>query len=70
MKVWFNRVEAGYGGGLAVVAANSAEEAHGTLAKVDSFLLEWYKFENWECSDNVTADTEIPYIIAEDHYVE
>ena len=31
MDVYVNKVSAPYGGGLAVVAANSIEEAHGTL---------------------------------------
>lgn len=70
MKLWINRCTygGGYSGGLAIVAANSAEEAHGVLIKHDSFYKDWYEANNWECIENAYVDTEEPYFIAEDSH--
>lgn len=62
MKVWMNKRTGGYSGGLALVAANSAKEAHETLCKAqpdeiwgrtleghwaEPFTKECFKVEHW-----------------------
>lgn len=68
MKLWINRAKGGYCGGLAVVAANSAEEAHGVLLMYSEFYEEWYDINNWECVENAYVNTEKSYLIAEDSH--
>lgn len=68
MKLWINRAKGGYCGGLTIVAANSAEEAHGVLSKASEFYTDWYDVNNWECIENAYVDTEEPYFIAEDSH--
>lgn len=79
MDVYVNKVSAPYGGGLAVVAANSAEEAHGTLLSrykdvKDKWLNDWYadiyKSETWKRLGGVHVDSDVPYVLEESHYVE
>lgn len=65
MKLWINSAKGGYCGGLAIVAANSAEKAHGVLLKHNEFYKDWYDINNWECIENAYVDTEKPYFIAE-----
>lgn len=69
MKLWINRARGGHCGGLAIVAANTQEEAHGTLLK-DEYIAfsDYYSFDNWECIENATIDATEPYIIAEDSH--
>lgn len=80
MKVFVNKARGGYCGGLAVVAANSPEEAHGTLMSrynddptktwYHSYYEDIYKSENWVVLDNVQANVDNPQVLAEDSYVE
>lgn len=41
MKVWINKYIGGYGGGMIIVAANSADEAHKTFHKDENFRWMW-----------------------------
>lgn len=70
MKLWINRCtyKGGYSGGLAIVAANSAEEAHGVLLKYNEFYRDWYEIDNWECVETAYVNTKEPYFIAEDSH--
>lgn len=80
MKVFINKVVGSYCGGLAIVAADSKEEAHRTLiSKYDnepnkqwlrSYYDDIYKSDNWQLVEGVKADTDLPYVIAEDSYCE
>lgn len=70
MKVYINHRTGVYSGGLIVVAANSPEEAHGTMFKdlhceYDSMQ---YKFENWEELQGVSYDGDKPKVLAEGGY--
>lgn len=76
MKVWMcKRADFGFGGysgGLAVVAANSIEEAFKTffLHKEYSWKKDYYPFERWfECKE-LTANVDKPCVIMEDGYTE
>lgn len=76
MKVFINKATGPYCGGLAVVAAASKEEAHETLMsryKDDPYKQWWpshygdiYTIDNWQLVEGVQADTDLPYVIAED----
>lgn len=66
MKVWINKATGGHVGGLAIVAARSAEEAHGTLMAKDYSYEYWYKFDGWEEIPILEANTDAPCFIAED----
>lgn len=49
MKVWINKRTGGYSGGLLLVAANSAQEAHELCLnseKMEHFYWEWYYGED------------------------
>lgn len=81
MKVWMCKRSKGYSGGLAVVAANSKEEAIKTffnneefcyLANViDGELRVWeYQPEDWFECEILTANVDKPCIIMEDGYTE
>lgn len=79
MDVYVNKVTAPYGGGLAIVASNSVEEAHGTLLSrykdvKDKWLNDWYadiyKPETWKRLGGVRVDSDVPYVLEESHYVE
>ena len=79
MDVYVNKVTAPYGGGLAVVAANSAEEAHGTLLSrykdvkdkwLNDCYADIYKPEIWKRLGGVRVDSDVPYVLEESHYVE
>lgn len=78
MTVFTNRAVGRYCGGLAVVAANSVEEAHETLLSrydnepykqwVRSYYDDIYKSDNWQLVEGVIANTDLPYVIAEENY--
>ena len=68
MKLWINRAKGEYCGGLAVIAADSVEEAHSVLLMYSQFYGEWYDVNNWECVENAYINTEKPYLIAEDSH--
>ena len=79
MDVYVNKVTVPYGGGLAVVAANSVEEAHGTLLSrykdsKNKWLNNWYTNiympETWKRLSGVHVDSDVPYVLEESHYVE
>ena len=81
MKVWMCKRQGGYSGGLAVVAANSKEEAITTffsdenysymVSEFDGGIYFWeYKPEDWfECKELV-ANVDKPCVIMEDGYTE
>lgn len=75
MKVWMcTRTDnfGWYSGGLAVVAANSREEAFKTfyLHGEYSWKAYYYPFERWfECKE-LTANVDKPCVIMEDGYTE
>lgn len=58
-----------YGGGLAVVAANSIYEAYGALCD-NKFNANYYDIEHSKLLDNVSADVNEPKVLAENSYVE
>lgn len=80
MNVYVNKVTAPCGGGLAVVVANSIEEAHGTLLSrykddkenywMNDYYARIYKPETWKQLGGVRVDSDIPYVLEESHYVE
>lgn len=80
MKVFINKAVGGYCDGLAIVAADSKEEAHGTLMSrynnepnkqwLHCYYDDIYKSDNWQLVEGVEADTDLPYVIAEDSYCE
>lgn len=65
MKVWINKTSYPYSGGLAIVAANSAEEAHGILVK-EICHHDFYASDTWEEAKLLSANTDAPCLIAED----
>ena len=76
MKVFINRVNHQYAGGMVIVAANDVNEAHEVLQKnikdetwIDYFE-ELYDKDRWQLVEGVKADTDLPYVIAEDSYCE
>ena len=81
MKVWINKRYDGYSGGMIIVAANTAEEAHETLHddsnydylyyKVDDDYKDYhYEIENWVEVPNLVYEGDKPCVIAEDGYTE
>lgn len=56
MKVFMCQREGGYSGGLAVVAANSAEEAYKTFFEDDAYdwMVNKFDAENYEYTEDVT----------------
>lgn len=78
MDVYVNKVTTSYGAGLAIVAANSAEEAHKTLLSrykgddswMNEFYDEIYNSKTWKRLGGVRVDSDIPYVLEESHYVE
>lgn len=76
MKVFINRVNHQYAGGMVIVAANDVNEAHEVFQKnikdetwIDYFE-ELYDKDRWQLVEGVKADTDLPYVIAEDSYCE
>lgn len=71
MKVWINKREGSYSGGMIVVAANSAEEAHGVMFKYcDSFTCEQYGIANWHECKGLDANVDNPILIEEAGYTD
>lgn len=70
MKVFVFKCNVGYGGGLAIVAADSVYEAYGVLCDDNKFYIECYDIEHSEELDNVSADVNEPKILAENSYIE
>ncbi|MGM9838132.1 MAG: hypothetical protein ACI30A_06565 [Paludibacteraceae bacterium] len=71
MKVYTNYRSGGYSGGLIVVAANSPEEAHGTMYRdADKFDAEQYKFDTWKELPDVEYHGEHPKMLDECGYTE
>ena len=79
MKVFACKRNRGFSGGLAVVAANSAEEAFEVFHTNENY--DWmidridgdsyyYKKEDWFELPMITADVEQPQMIVEDGYTE
>lgn len=60
MKVWINKCFCSYGGGMILVAANTAEEAHETFHDDERF--------RWMWSDNGFLDDECEISDEEDFY--
>lgn len=76
MKVFINRVNHQYAGGMVIVAANDVNEAHEVFRKnikdetwID-YYEELYDKDRWQLVEGVKADTDLPYVIAEDSYCE
>lgn len=70
MNVYIFTCNNRYGGGLAVVAANSVYEAYGALCDDNKFNAESYDIEHSELLDNVSADINEPKVLAENNYIE
>lgn len=82
MKVFVNKRNCGYSGGMILVAANSAEEAHKAFHADDDYSWMWYENydgmeidyyyqrNGWVEVEGLTCDTEIPCVIDEDGYAE
>lgn len=79
MKVWMCKREQGYSGGLAVVAANSKDEAFRVYHSHKEHSWEYneynddgfcYPKDNWFECELLTANVEEPCVIAEDGYTE
>lgn len=85
MKVWINKRSGGYSGGMILVAANSAEEAH-KVFHADPFLkwmwdnASWesqtsiddyyYRPEGWEEMPMLEAHVDTPQVLDEAGYTE
>lgn len=71
MPVFANKQTANYSGGMCIVAARSAEEAHEVIAKYeDGWFCDDYKKDNWKQVPNVYCETDTPVFIDEDGYGE
>lgn len=85
MKVYVNYRDGSYSGGMMLVAANSAEEAHKTFHADKRFgymwdvwswedppyvLDEYYKPDNWELIPMLEAHVDKPQVLAEAGYTE
>ena len=70
MDVYAFTCNVGYGGGLAIVAANSVYEAYGALCDNNTFYAEFYDIEHSELLDNVSADVNEPKVLIENRYIE
>lgn len=74
MKVFVNKRNGGYSGGMILVAANSAEEAHKAFhadENYDGMEIDYYYQRNgWKEVEGLTCDTEIPCVIDEAGYAE
>lgn len=68
LNLYINKCKEPYGGGLAIVAANNSEEAHGILTK-DSDYSHRYNITDWELIEGATI-FDPPRVIAEKSYVE
>lgn len=72
MKVFVNKRNGSYSGGMILVAANSAEEADKVFRNDESLSweLEEYKPENWKEIEGLSCDTDIQCVIDEAGYAE
>lgn len=83
MKVFVNHRIGEYGGGMILVAANSAEEAHIVFHNDPDFFYMWqyiksedriidsyYKKENWKEISTLVSYNKKPYVIDEGGYSE
>lgn len=70
MDIYINKRFGKYSGGLAVVAANSAEEAHEVLMQVDRSHDWVYEAKDWQKLENCIANVTEPQYLAEDGYTE
>lgn len=85
MKVWINRRTGGYSGGMILVAANSAEEAHKVFHSDPDLNWMWdnitwetppyvednyYQPENWEEMSMLQSNVDKPQVLAEAGYTE
>lgn len=85
MKVWINRRFGGCSGGMILVAANSAEEAHKAFHDDPDFKWMWtdisreapprtddyyYQPECWEEMPMLEAHVDTPQVLDEDGYTE
>lgn len=64
MKVYINKPTGGYIGGLIIVAANSALEAHGAMCLEDDSLTYYYDADGWQELEGVISDSKIPRVLA------
>lgn len=83
MKVWINRRSGGYSGGMILVAANSAEEAHKAFHDTPEYCNMWTSFpedgyisdayyypDGWEEMPMLEANVDKPQVLAEEGYTE
>lgn len=85
MKVWKNTMSGGYRGGMILVAANSAEEAHETFHADPELNYMWTNYsweeppyisdeyyypDGWKEMPELTANVDKPQVIVESSYVE
>lgn len=85
MKVWINRRTGVYSGGMILVAANSAEEAHKVFHSDPNLGWMWYNItwetppyvedncyqpENWEEMPMLESNVDKPQVLAEAGYTE
>lgn len=85
MKVWINKLVVPYGGGIILVAANSAEEAHEVFHADPDLYWMWdnitwenppyvedsyYHPQNWHELPMLTANVDKPQVLAEGSYKE
>jgi hypothetical protein len=81
MKVWINKREGGYTGGMIIAAANSAEEAHKAFHDDERFSYMFYEYDGevydhyyqkdgWQEVECLNAKVRTPQIIDECGYTE
>lgn len=72
MKVFMCKRQGGYSGGLAIVAANSKEEAFKTFSEhgTHQWKIYYYPSSMWFECKHLTANVDIPSVIAEHGYTE
>ena len=69
MKVWLNYEDYSENGGIMLVAANSAEEAHKAFHEDDRFGYMWYdgdryyKPQGWELMPMLEAKVDKPQVL-------
>lgn len=85
MKVWVNYRNGGYSGGMILVAANSAEEAHMAFHADERYVCMWTSYDEpngmyvsdeyyfrdgWELMLTIEANVDKPQVLAEAGYTE
>lgn len=84
MKVWVNYRDGGYSGGMILVAANTAEEAHKVFHSDEHHKWMWddlswanepvedyyYKPDGWKLMPMLEANVDKPQVLAEAGYTE